>query len=93
MRSFLFLLCIFLLCGCSAFPLSGESALHSSPPPVFQVSTEESSVLDESALPEVPLYVPLLEVPLLCQYPALPTGCEAVAATMVLQYYGADISP
>lgn len=94
MRSFLFLLCLFLLCGCSAIPLSGESALHSSaPPPVFQVSTEESSVPDESALPEVPPYAPLLDVPLLCQYPALPTGCEAVAATMVLQYYGLEISP
>lgn len=29
-----------------------------------------------------------LEVPPLCQYPALPTGCEATAAAMVLQYYG-----
>lgn len=32
-----------------------------------------------------------LEVPQICQYPILPTGCESVAATMVLQYYGEGI--
>lgn len=34
-----------------------------------------------------------INVPTICQYPELPTGCESVAATMVLQYYGEDISP
>ncbi len=29
-----------------------------------------------------------LTVPMLCQYPSLPTGCEATAAAMVLQFYG-----
>ena len=33
-----------------------------------------------------------LEVPKICQYPLLPTGCESVAAVMVLNYYGEDIS-
>lgn len=33
-----------------------------------------------------------IEVPLICQYPTLPTGCEATSATMVLQYYGSEIS-
>lgn len=32
-----------------------------------------------------------LSVPQISQYPTLPTGCESVAATMVLQYYGEDI--
>ena len=32
-----------------------------------------------------------LQVPQICQYPILPTGCESVAATMVLQYYGEEI--
>lgn len=32
-----------------------------------------------------------LEIPKICQYPTLPTGCESVAATMVLNYYGEDI--
>ena len=33
-----------------------------------------------------------IDVPLICQYPELPTGCESVAATMVLQYYGTDVT-
>ena len=33
-----------------------------------------------------------INVPTICQYPDLPTGCEAVAATMVLQYYGESIT-
>lgn len=32
-----------------------------------------------------------IEVPTICQYPELPTGCESVAAAMVLQYYGENI--
>ena len=34
-----------------------------------------------------------IEVPRICQYPSLPTGCESVAAAMVLQFYGEDILP
>lgn len=34
----------------------------------------------------------LIPVPVICQYPTLPTGCEATAAAMVLQFYGEDIS-
>lgn len=34
----------------------------------------------------------LLDVPTLCQYPELATGCESVSATMVLNFYGIDIS-
>lgn len=34
----------------------------------------------------------ILDVPAVCQYPKLPTGCESVSAVMVLQYYGRDIS-
>lgn len=34
----------------------------------------------------------LIDVPMISQYPELPTGCEAVSATMVLQYYGVDIT-
>lgn len=32
-----------------------------------------------------------LPVKYICQYPELPTGCEATALTMVLNYYGFDI--
>ncbi len=34
----------------------------------------------------------IISVPKLSQFPEIPTGCEGVAATMVLQYYGVDIS-
>ncbi|WP_010632147.1 C39 family peptidase [Sporolactobacillus vineae] len=34
---------------------------------------------------------PLLDVPLIRQRPELPTGCEAVALTMALHYYGIDV--
>lgn len=34
----------------------------------------------------------LIDVPAICQYPQLPTGCESVAATMVLQYYDVNIT-
>jgi len=35
----------------------------------------------------------LINVKPLCQYPNLPTGCESVAATMVLNYLGSEITP
>ncbi len=34
-----------------------------------------------------------ISVPTLCQFPDLPTGCEAVAATMVLNFYNINITP
>ena len=34
----------------------------------------------------------LIDVPAICQYPEVPTGCEATAAAMVLQYYGINIT-
>lgn len=34
----------------------------------------------------------LIDVPAICQYPQLPTGCEPVAAAMVLQYYHVNIT-
>ncbi|MBQ4569403.1 MAG: C39 family peptidase [Ruminococcus sp.] len=34
----------------------------------------------------------LIDVPLLSQHPKLPTGCESVAAVMVLNYYGEDVT-
>ena len=35
----------------------------------------------------------IISVPALCQYPLLPSGCEATAAVMVLRYYGLNITP
>lgn len=41
---------------------------------------------------ETALQTPLA-VPQLSQYPELPTGCEATAAAMVLQYHGEAVTP
>lgn len=35
----------------------------------------------------------IIAVPNICQYPELPTGCEATCAVMVLRYYGVDTTP
>ena len=35
----------------------------------------------------------IIEIDALCQYPALPTGCEATAAATVLRFLGSDITP
>lgn len=34
----------------------------------------------------------VIDVPAICQHPTLPTGCEAVCATMVLRYYGVTVT-
>lgn len=34
----------------------------------------------------------IINVSAICQYPELPTGCESVAAAMVLQYYGESVT-
>lgn len=33
-----------------------------------------------------------IDVVTICQYPELPTGCESVSATMLLQFYGEDVT-
>ncbi len=40
----------------------------------------------------VPVSEKIIDVPAICQHPTLPTGCESVAATMVLQYYGVSVT-
>ncbi len=56
--------------------------------------THSTTVFSESKTSDAqaPCERRLIPVPLLCQYPSLPTGCEAVAAAMVLQYYGVSIT-
>lgn len=34
----------------------------------------------------------MIDVPGICQYPELPTGCESVSATMVMQYYNSAVT-
>ena len=56
--------------------------MHSEVPLKDSYTTEEKAMVDK-----------IIAVPQICQYPTLPTGCEAVAAVMVLRYYGAEITP
>lgn len=47
----------------------------------------------ETVAPPLPKGENLIKgVPMISQYPDLPTGCEATAAAMVLQYHGATVS-
>lgn len=78
-RIFLFLLCIVLV----VFSVSAVVRLVSKPDTDISKNDLQIKVVAEK----------LIDVPNICQYPDLPTGCESVAATMVLQYYGEDISP
>lgn len=52
-----------------------------------EVSEDDSQWSDTEAVGEK-----IIDVPAICQYPELPTGCESVAATMVLQYYGSAVT-
>ncbi len=53
-----------------------------------------SKLNDTAAVPDnpEPLAEKTIEISPICQYPTLPTGCEAVAAVTVLKYYNESIS-
>lgn len=51
-------------------------------------STYASDAPADSAEEEPLASYAQLDVPLICQFPDLPTGCEITAATMALNYYG-----
>ena len=61
----------------------------------FYVGIDTNGVLSIESEKQNEIKIPskMIAVPLISQHPALPTGCESVAATMVLQYYGADMTP
>lgn len=56
---------------------------------IINIEKDEKNIKEKS---EIVIAQKLIEVPAISQYPELPTGCESVAATMVLQYYGVDIT-
>ncbi len=60
----------------------------------FEVSNENSlnNTTVESVPAESVTAEKFINVPAICQYPTLPTGCESVSATMVLQYYNVNLS-
>ena len=77
------------LCGCSQKENFVSTDKNASVDVVesYVVDGSVSSEMDESVID-----TKLLRVPNLNQNPTLPTGCEATAVVMVLQYYKEDIS-
>ena len=60
---------------------------------VEQEVVEQEETSQEIEEQEEEIREKLISVPLLKQYPKLPTGCEATSAAMLLQYYQIDITP
>ena len=102
MRKLMFAaLCAAVLVSCAPFtadpPRNGESIeesqresaanKHESVNSAAEVSNQgaEASSAEKGAT--------VIDVPLICQHPSLPTGCESVAATMLLNFYGVDLRP
>lgn len=57
---------------------------------IFIMFTDKKEESPVNVIPEADKKI--IDVPNLCQYPELPTGCEATAAAMVLSFYGVNIT-
>ncbi len=79
-KIFVFLYCVVLI----TFLISIN--LHLGPKPNVEIKKDIGNPY------EIIITEKLINVPAICQYPELPTGCESVAAAMVLQYYGVNIT-
>lgn len=88
---------LFFLIFCLAFSSCAEVATKNEPNVSFYESKNETSTENTdnsvSGTENTNVRESLIPVPALCQYPELPTGCESTAAAMVLNFYGAEISP
>lgn len=84
-KIFLFLLCVVVV----VFSVSAVVRLVSNP----DIDIAKIDLLNYDANEHTNIVAEkLIDVPALCQYPELPTGCESVAASMVLQYYDVNIT-
>ncbi len=70
---------------------SAEAVFEEVSLPVFE--TESSSAPAEESKREEKDQRVIIQVPELCQFPNLPTGCEATAAAMLLNYMGEAVTP
>lgn len=77
-------LCFFFACGNS--DNTGKTSVAVS-------YIETVSYIEEISVTEVFSEQNIINIPDLCQYPNLPTGCESTAAASVLQFLGEDITP
>ena len=86
MKKLLFITLVTLILG------NGGYLLYDKMPDITASQTPELAVT-ETPVPEETV-IPdslMLEVPLILQRPELPTGCEIVSATMLLQYEGIEM--
>jgi len=72
---------LIIVCGCRHLP---EEI-----PSVSVSSVVKTSATTTTALPDRHI---ISDVPLICQFPAYPTGCETVASVMALRYVGEQVS-
>ncbi len=87
------IICGVIFTGCSSREVSINRYNTSSQNTTYSTAgytKRSSNILIESS--EVSYTSKKIDVPIICQYPELPTGCESTAAVMVLQYYGVDIT-
>ena len=71
------LCCVIALLSCNIYTLSDNN----------NEATESEVKPNPTEISDI-----ILDVPTLCQLPKLPTGCETVSATMVMNYYDIDIT-
>lgn len=82
------ILSLFLLVGCGASPVTPESETHETKSVTVHVSETAETTSEPEEAPTV-----ILDVPYISQEKFLPNGCEAVSASMVLNYWGIKMKP
>jgi uncharacterized protein YvpB len=73
-------------------PVQWDADTRSLVQEMTQTDTPESAATDTSRLIATSPLSVMLEVPLIMQLPELPTGCEATATAMMLQYAGSPLT-
>ncbi len=92
----IFITCSLLFLALTVFVAADTWFNESSETETKTVSKESINKAEDTtsqeALAETEKTGKLIDVPAICQYPELPTGCESASATGVLQYYNVNIS-
>jgi len=85
--------CILLFCGCERVEYITETSYITDTSYIIDTSyIYETSVEVSYIEPNTEEDYVIIDVPLICQNPLLPTGCEATSAAMLLNFYGENIT-